>query len=366
MFHRPNDVESTHLVDKAQGSPITVYLSINSEFANLSNSNQSLKLKDSTQVASAKEALCNMLIQNCLNKTKAKLKSTFKIEMSGSTRLLLVKRDFQLEYDQLLQEAQSNSTSISARKLALFHQVYTFFLWTLNDIDRIIELNETIMTRELFGSNPNRSKMIEAYLTCLNYLYYRECKIDKFRYKTKLYEILKSTAMSNSTFIPRSLLDALRLTLIRFKLDSSTSALVNQIVESSDVDSMFARLAASPQHGVDFMIAHICAHLVRVERIVRDNFRLQQIEEFSATTLGVNHQIRRLFETYVRARPLAAHLWLFYFRFESSRLGSESPGSIELTSSARNRLLAIYYQSVQNLPYHKVNENFINNYYIHK
>ena len=85
----------------------------------MSKSNYSLKLKDST-LSSTKETLTNLIIHNCLNKTKPKSKSTFKIEMSGSTRLLLVKRDFQLEYDQLFEEVRTNSTITVVKKFSLF------------------------------------------------------------------------------------------------------------------------------------------------------------------------------------------------------------------------------------------------------
>lgn len=359
IFYRLYDVETTNSTQRAgEDIALRIQLPVQSDFFDLSKSNSSLRCKDTNNQSALKTTLGNLLVENCSNKTKAKSKSTFKIEMSGSTRILLVKRDFQLEYDQLLSESGRSMTS--AKKFALFHQVYSLFLLAWNDVDRLIEINEDMHRKEGGSSYPHRSSSIELYLNILNYLYYRECKLTKFRYKTKLYEIIKWTTLSTNKAhrAANSLLSILRVSLIRFKLDTST-ALVNQIVEASDVDSMFSSIASRPECGSDLMLAHVCAHLVRLERIVRDNFRLKQIDdlaEFAPSALGVNHQIRRLFETYTKNHSSSsAQLWLFYYRFESSRLATDSDhGQIELTSKSTSRLLSIYYQSVRNLPYLKV------------
>lgn len=354
MLHKPIDAET--MITKSDLTIVQLSY-VTSDFVNLRlKSNHSLKLTSSAlkTMSSTKQALTSLLIDNCSNKSKPKPSASstattkLKIEMTGPTRLLLVKRDFEHEYEQLVNEYQRSMDSPNlAKRVSLFHQVYTLFLLLINDIDKLIELNESSRLK----SNPFGSKMTEVYLTCLNYLYYRENSMSKFKYKTKVYRVLEQSCLGQ-TGLSRSFLDLVRLTLIRLKLDTST-ALVNQIVESSDTDAMFARLVRDRCSilGGQFAIAHVCAHLVRVERVLRENFGEATLsDELTAVIGGFDHQIRRLFEAYTKARPLDAQLWLLFFRFESSRLTTRHANQ----QQQQKRLLAIYYQSIQNLPYHKV------------
>lgn len=351
-FYRQFDIETSNL--EIKNDQTEVHISTKWDFFDLKKSNHSLKQVYSNSV---KDALSSLLVQNCLQKpSKSKSKSsTFKIEISGSTRILLVKRDFQVEYDQIYQESKSKSFD-SEKKFALYHQVYSLFLLVLNDYDKLIEINEELLFKQQHLIY-FKSRLTEFYVNLLNHLFYRECKLDKFRYKTRLYEVVRSVLSTGNRLVTKSLLNLLRVTLIRFKLDLS-SALVNPIVESSDADAIFTALAGLEE----FSIAHIASHLIRVERIVRGN----NYQDFSASTLGVSHQIRRLFDYYVQINPKSPHLWLLYFMFESSvALSSGSavdPNLIELsstsTSKSSKRLLSVYYQSVRSLPYFKVKESY--------
>lgn len=333
------------------------------DFFNLKKPNSDLKQAISlAQLATLKDTLSNLLVENCLNKTqsqsKAKSKSTFKIEMSGSTRILLLKRDFQLEYEQQLHDCSKTGSPESERKFSLFHQVYVLFLLSINDVDKLIELNESVLLKEspltLFKSN-----VIEFYLNSLNYLYYRECKLGKFMYKTKLYEIIKYVAMGGGVNCAKSLLTLLQITLIRFKLDSS-SALTNHLIEGSDIDAMFSNTAnkltknRADSAAVNFMLAHIYSNLIRLERVLSESFKIKSSQELknalTVSNLGINHQIRRLFEFYLKLNAKSEHLWLCYFNFETSYNKIDS----NVKSKLINALVSIYYQSIRNLPYSKV------------
>ena len=72
-----------------------------------------------------------MLVKNCLNKeieSKSKAKTTFQIGITGSTRLLLIKRDFQNEYIKQLNDSNSNNDFLIQKKHFHFHRVYSLFL----------------------------------------------------------------------------------------------------------------------------------------------------------------------------------------------------------------------------------------------
>ena len=241
--------------------------------------------------------------------------------MSGSTRVLLLKHDFKLEYEQQLKDCQLNNSSMSQKNFFLFHQVYTLFLLVINDSDKLIELNEAVFENNKI---PFKSKIVEFYLNILNYLYYRELKLEKFMYKTKLYGVIKSVINMNMRYnncVSKSLFELLQITLIRLKLDSSVN-LVNQLLEGSDIDAMFRNIIDKLKKNqgnsnleVDFALAHIYSNLIRLERIQSESYKTNS--NFSVSNFGFNHEIRRLCEHYLKQNSKSEQLWLYYFKLET-------------------------------------------------
>ncbi len=71
-----------------------------------------------------------MLVKNCLNKeieSKSKAKTTFQIGITGSTRLLLIKRDFQNEYIKQLNDSNSNNDFLIQKSIFIFIEFIHYF-----------------------------------------------------------------------------------------------------------------------------------------------------------------------------------------------------------------------------------------------
>lgn len=307
-----------------------------------------------------KEQLAKILADNCLNKTtkaKSSKSSTFKIEMTGSTRLLLLKRDFQLEYEQKLVEKR---TDLVVQKAAfLYHQVYSLFLVLIGDNEKFIQLNENAIRERTFG--PYDSQLAEFYLNILNYSHYVDNKLDKFKYKTKLIDLVKERILSRpKTLVSNSdsFMRLLSASLVHFKLDQS-SALVNQLIEASDLDVLFEQIARKFPNS-DFILTNLYANLARFDKVLKANFKLTDFKSLSLpeanvtlSNFGFHNQNRRLIEAYLRLNPKSLALWMFYFRFEIGY-------SVLQNSSAnlqKSRLTSVYYQSIRSLPFSKVKFN---------
>jgi hypothetical protein len=337
-------------------------------------------LKQDNLVKSSMKDLMNLknnqielLVDNCLNRvqnqTKLKQKVTFKIGMSGSTKLLLAKRDFQIEYENLLNECKTNKhNSDLINKFFHFHQVYSLFLLCTNDLDKLIEINDKLLLKETV-LNLYQSMTIEFYLNILNYLFYQETRLTKFMYKTKLFTIIRATLATKNNF--QSYLRLLQLTLLRFKLRNS-SLFCSELLENNDIDLMFEKIAnklvlsSSPTFqqflSSNFQLSLIYSHLNKLDKIIE---KTEQDSDSSMIALslfnkdiqqhGHHHKIRRLFERALKQNPKSLQLWIFYFKFEYIFLEQNKVYlNKNQLNSFQNKILYIYYQSIRNLPYFKI------------
>lgn len=172
-------------------------------------------------------------------------------DISGSTRLLLTKKDFQNEYIQLQTDCEKctkdstnnqKETYLTQKKFFHYNQVYSLFLLCLNETESIIELNEKLLNNTTF-SNLFKSKSIEFYLIVLNYICFVESRISKLTFKMKLSAIVRSIISNkkiNQT-VCKSLLRIIYVSFIRLKLDS-TRLFCNQLIENNDIDLILERI----------------------------------------------------------------------------------------------------------------------------
>jgi hypothetical protein len=302
------------------------------------------------------------------------------IGISHSTKLLLIKRDFQTEYEQLIDECRKsplhnrldpvlnnqNETYLLEKKLFYFHQIYSLFLLCVNDYDKLMDLNDQILKTPIL--EVYQSKMIEFYLLILNILYFRESSITKFVYTTKLYAIVRSLIVRNNLYsidCTKSFLNYLKLTLIQFKLKNS-SMFLNQLLENNDIDLLLNQISVSLAksktfscNSTDFLLGSIFVYLKKIENIIQSNNKPSSTNGpiLLASNLGIKHQIRREFDQALRINPKSFQLWFLYLKFETNfniierKLLNNSQND---QSDFQNRLLSIYYQSIRNLPNHKV------------
>jgi hypothetical protein len=216
-------------------------------------------------------------------------------------------------------------------------------------------------------SNVYLSKLSEFYLTLLNYLYYKEARLTRFMYKTKLYAVIRTIIVSNKqeANISKSFLDLLQLTLIQFKVNSS-NLFCNQLLENKDIDLMLTRIGSilssfNKSDSTSFYLSLIHTNLNRFKRIksLNETEQVPSLNHSSSGPLevknfGLHHEIRRQFERATKFNPNSLLLWLNYFQFETylSETNKES-------KEFKNRILYIYYQSIRNLPYCKVSVCFL-------
>lgn len=338
------------------------------DFFNLDR--QFRKSANKISLANLKQTLSEILVKNCLNKdlTSQKKQATFKIEMSGSTKLLLNKRDFQSTYERYVNECQTKHTKneqesfLKEKKLFMFHQVYSLFLLCINDLDKLFELNDDLLKKPI--SNVYFSKLSEFYLILLNYLYYKEARLTRFVYKTKLYAIIRAIIVSNKrqANISKSFLDLLQLTLIEFKVNNS-NLFCNQLLENKDIDLMLTNIGSilssfNKSGSSSFYLSLIHTNLNRFKRIhsLTETEHTPSLLHSSSVTLevknfGLHHEIRRQFERATKCNPNSLLLWLNYFQFETYLFETNRE-----SKEFKNRILYIYYQSIRNLPYCKVSK----------
>ena len=304
-------------------------------------------------------SISEMLVKNCLNievESKAKAKATFQIGITGSTRLLLIKRDFQNEYLKQSNECRTDSVKNTdsnelysvQKKLFHFHRVYSLFLLVVDDLEKLIELNDSILKESI--APMFFSKLVEFYLTLLNYLHFQQNRITKFMYRSKVFAIIRSLIPFNSNYSQqnscnKSLVRLLQVSLIRFKLRNS-NLFCSQLIENNDIDLVVQQMGIALSYSCSSIVwlSLIFSNISRLERLQRAAREQQQAVSSNS---GIHNQIRRQFEQAVKLNSKSFQLWLFYLQFELKYSNAESNNN--------NHLLYIYYQSIRNLPYCKVN-----------
>lgn len=274
--------------------------------------------------------------------------------MTGSTKLLLAKRDFQLEHDALV-KAYSTDRS-EEKKLFWFHQVYSMYLLCLNDHTKLIELNDSILATPIL-SDLYHSKLIEFYLLLVNILFYKEGKLSRHAYKSCLFKIAREMVIkkTKNTSISSSFLLYLQHTLTWLRVNNST-LFVNQIVENQDLDYFFDRTSlaltrsAHKSHTASsFQLGLIQALMIKLETMI-SRFKADEQASLNWSNIGIQHQIRRRFDSALRISPRSFQLWFSYFEFEIM-LYKLYPEDTRFGA----RIMSVYYQSIRNLPNYKVN-----------
>jgi hypothetical protein len=304
--------------------------------------------------------------------------------MSNSTKVLLIKRDFQLEYEQLLTACKSsplynkldpvrldhdnfalNEQFLIEKKLFLYHQIYTLYLLCTVDYERLIELNDQLLREPILTAY--HSKLVEFYLLILNLLHYKEAAISKFVYKAKLFAIVRSLVIkrrasavrdaSSSVSCTRSFLSYLQLSLVHFTLDNSC-AFVSRLLENNDLELLFEQVSIAlatnyRSESAAFSLGFIFTSLMRLEKAIASGAQ-DDTQSLLTSNLGLQHKIRRQFDAAVKLNPRSFELWFFYLKFEAVFNELESRVSIVNQSRFENRILSIYYQSIRNMPNFKV------------
>ncbi len=303
-------------------------------------------------------SISEMLVKNCLNievESKTKAKATFQIGITGSTRLLLIKRDFQNEYLKLSNECKTgsekntnlNDTYLAQKKFFHFHRIHSLFLLCVDDLEKLIELNDSILKQSI--APLFYSKLIEFYLTLLNYLHFQQNRITKFMYRSKVFAIIRSLIPFNSNYsqqnsCQKSLVRLLQVSLIRFKLRNS-NLFCSQLIENNDIDLVVQQMGIALSYSCSSLVwlSLIFSNINRLERLTRAAHEQQQAVSSNS---GIHHQIRRQFEQAVKFNSKSFQLWLFYLQFELKYSNDQS--------GSNNHLLYVYYQSIRNVPYCKV------------
>lgn len=298
----------------------------------VTNSTVNIKLSQNQKIKlsqTGKENLIEILVNNCLYKSQVnqRSKSTFKIGISGGTKQLLVKRDFQVEYEKIKSEGGT--------KFFLFHKIYSFYLLLSNDVDLAIDLNES----NLSEAKNFKNQFGEFYLKILDYIYHCLKRITKFKFKIKLYSIIKQFILFSSKLdvVSGIFLNQLKKTLIQFRYDNQSNIFVNQLIETNDVDELFEQISLRIKSG-SFLSALIDDQFERFKKMMvqEDNMILYS---------GIHNKIRRLFEKAILLSPKNIILWEKYFDFEIfvKNLKQNVPDKINF----------VYYRSIQNLPFIK-------------
>ena len=270
--------------------------------------------------------------------------------MSDSTRLLLVKRDFQLEHERLKAASQVGS-SLHKRKYILFHKVYSLFLLCINDVDTLFEINERCLLTETFEAD-----IAEFFLLLLNYLFFAEERLTKFAFKSKVFAVARASGLIMSrnkrlgSKLTHTFISALNMSLVRFKLANS-GLFASQLLENNDIDLMFNQMASElasslPWASSNTLIALIYTYSHKLEM----TSGVVAAATGRSPNLGIQNQILRLYEHALKLNPKSLQLWSSYFNFVTKLSSSE--GSSRIT----NRILSIYYQSIRSVPLCKVNK----------
>ena len=262
--------------------------------------------------------------------------------MSESTRILLLKRDFQFEYDHLKGKSNDESNVLNKTKFILFHKVYTLFLFCINDIDGLFELNETSLLKDEFDPD-----IAEFYMLILNYLYFNEERLSKFMYKSKMFAVVRASGILSTSQtrkhlkLTRTFISNINMSLIRFKLLNS-GLFASQLLENNDIDLMFGQMAS----GLTVAKCFWAAYNTFLSLIYTYLYKLNRVMTLTSTNdnLGLQNQIYRLFEHGLKLNPKSLQLWLCFFKFAQ-----------ETFKESQNKILSIYYQSIRDVPFCKVN-----------
>jgi hypothetical protein len=105
-------------------------------------------------------------------------------------------------------------------------------------------------------------------------------------------------------------------------------------------------LSLTSDNSSSVWLSLIFTYINKLERILNS---IETNDSKQKINIGVHNEIRRLFENALKYNPKSFQIWFFYLKFELKY------GKNELS---KNNLLYIYYQSIRNLPYFKVNEKF--------
>ena len=310
---------------------VELELGIYSQDFDVTDSNVNIKFTQNQKIKlsqTGKDNLVEILANNCLYKSQInqRSKSTFKIGISGGTKQLLVKRDFQVEYDKI--------KSDDGIKFILFHKIYTYFLLLSNEVELAMDLNES----NLKETKNFKNQFGEFYLKILDYIYYCLARITKFKFKIKLYTVIKKFVLFSSKLeVSGIFLNQLKKTLIQFRHDSQSNILVNQLIETNDVDQLFEQISLRIKSG-SFLSALIADQFEKFKKMTND-------EENMVSYFGIHNKIRRLFEKAIALSPKDSILWENYFDFEIfvKNLKQNTPDKISF----------VYYRSIQNLPFIK-------------
>ena len=386
MFNNQFDVVSSSLRTSIEPEVNLATVFCKSEFSNLRQEPRSL-IKDK-DLNSLKFNLSEILANNCLNKnadaTKTKSKCTFQIGVNSSTKILLSKRDFELEYERIINDYKfkrekmieklneleidyyycSNDDEnapyfkeiyLMEKKIFLYHQVYTLFLLCINSTEKVFEVNEKLIKEPILQLY--HSRLIEFYVSLLNYYFYQEFKITKFMYKTKLFSIIH-TFTSKSCGV-RSLLRVLQTTLIKLKLSNST-LFCSQLLENNDIDLTFNQLGASLSNSSSMIDSSNSSsfYLSLIFTLLNKFGKLESVDNkysYSPSSLGIHNNIRRIFDHAVKLNPESLQLWIYYLKFEVKMFECEEIVNKKKLEHFKNKITFIYYQSIRNLPYSKVN-----------
>ena len=376
LYYEPFDVRTSTLASQlADVSLSTIDTQINNGVGFFSFSGTTSSMLPTSSSSSSRgdkellvlrSSLADLLIKHCLpgkqqQQHTATSTTNLKIEVTQATRILLGKREFQAEYARQLASVSADSSLGVQQVFLVFHKAYSLFLLCCNDLERLIELNDAAMCQHM--TPLLHSQLVEFYLALLNHLFYATAntttRLTKFMYKTKLFTIVRHALNAMGLVAASSsLLQLLRLTLLRFKVAHASTPFGSQLLESRDVDLMFDKVAAAcarsqrrqpmqAAHAAAFMSAHIYAEVA------------SKHVKSSASSVSFNrHQTRRLFQRAVQLCPQSLDTWLSYLQFEYDfvQAATNSGNVISKAQSdvMHNRLAFVYYQTLRNLAHCKL------------
>ena len=326
--------------------------------------------KTQKELNKTKEFICDILSKYCLEtSTMTKTSATFQIGITGNTKILLLKRDFQLEYEKQQQKHQNNI------KFCLFHKIYSLFLLCINDIEKLIEINEINILKNSLLNITLKHEIAEFYLILLNYLYFQENNLTKFMYKSKLFIIIRQTLLIKNNKILNSFKNLIAISLIRLKISNLKISISNDLFENNDIDLILKKCSNSLQCPI-MWFALIYSNIYKMKNIVNklinnsNNNDLIEQKSILITNLGIHHIIRRQFNEGLNLLPKSIPFWLYYIQFEyfilKNQLKNNKNNEKINFSQFFNKIIFIYYQSVRNIPYCKVINNLYNKFIIKK
>jgi hypothetical protein len=226
---------------------------------------------------------------------------------------------------------------LKEKQFFLYHKIYALFLLCIDDIESLLELNDSLITQTVYSLF--RSKLIEFYLQLLNYLYFTEHKITKLMYKVKFFSIIRSISLKRNDLNKsyNSLLRIIQLSFINFK-SNNANLFCNQIIENNDMELLIKEIATS-SYSTTFWLSLIYTHLYKLEQVLKLNNE-NGLQVNLAKNLGIHHEIRRLFVDAIKYNSKSLLIWMFYMKFE-------------ILYGDSNKIISVYYQSIKNLPYNK-------------